>query len=139
MNPLHWLFSSFKKKPLQKLVKDEARAQAEWQLLKQRLRKKIKDPAQRIRLEAWGTQLFDKLRDNYHRVDSVLVSKNQREKDRAEILLEKLEDSCDNLLNTFPTRRWKMTQSQKWQRKVITKIKYHLEFLDDLLLEIEEY
>ena len=137
MTFLNRFFPSLKKKPLQRLVKDETRAQAEWQLLKQKLRRKVKDPSQRIRLETWGTQLFDKLRDNYHRVDSVLTTKDHKEKDRVELLLEKLENSCDNLLDTFPVRQRGMTQAQKWQKRVIKRIKYHLEFLDDLLLELE--
>ncbi len=137
MTFLRWIFPSFKKKPLQKLAKDEVRAQAEWQLLKQKLRRKVKDTSQRIRLEAWGTQLFDKLRDNYHRVDSVLTTKDPRGKDRAELLLEKLDNSCDDLLDTFPVRRRGMTQAQKWQKRVIRRIKYHIEFLDDLLLGME--
>ncbi len=132
------LFHPFNREPLQRLAKDETRAQAEWQLLKQKLRRKIKDPQQRIRLETWGTQLFDKLRENYHRVDAVLTNKNPQEKDRTELLLEKLEQSCDDLLNTFPVRRRRMTQGQKWQKRVINRIKDHIELLDYLLFEMEE-
>ncbi len=146
MSFLDHFIHPFTQKPLQKLSRDEARAQAQWQLLKKKLRHKIKEPSQRIKLESWGTQLFDQLRNIYYQVDQVLINKNPREKDSGEIILERLDDKCEKMfqaiLTSLPPRRKRTKakkQEAKWQIAVIKNIRDHLDFLDSLLFEIEEY
>lgn len=151
MTLLRWFFSPFRRTPspqkiLHILAKDEARAQAQWQLLKKKLRRRIKEQNQIIRLETQYTQLFDELRKNYHLVDSVLRTKDSSEKDRAERLVEQLDNKCEEIheaiLISLPPRRKRTKakkQEAKWQIAVIEVIRDHLDFLDHLLLEMEEY
>lgn len=134
------LFRRLKRKPLQKLAKDELRAQAEWQVLQNKLHQKGKNqnPSQIAKLEAWGKNLFEKLFDVYHLVDSAVTTKRFREKEAAERGLEKLETDCNEIFESIPSAQQR-TLFQKWQIKVLKNIDDHIDLLDYLLSEIEHH